>query len=104
MVQAEAERPPVLCRYQPGGDRSARVKSCQPDNIEYVPNTDYWQSKPGHPVPSIAQVDYPAFLSNAPANLFLLQGQAQWGSQYIPSIQSFYITKVRNGTTTSRRS
>lgn len=77
----------------PVGTGPYEVKSCQPDNIEYVPNTDYWQSKPGHPVPSIAQVDYPAFLSNTPANLFLSQGQAQWGSQYIPSIQSFYIAK-----------
>ena len=39
------------------------------------------------------EVDYPAFLSNTPANLYLAQGQAQWGGQYIPNIQSFYIAK-----------
>jgi peptide/nickel transport system substrate-binding protein len=44
-------------------------------------------------VPAIAEVDYPAFLSNTPGNLFLSQGQAQWGGQYIPNIQSFYINK-----------
>ena len=77
----------------PVGTGPYKVSSCVPDNIKYVPNTHYWQSKPGHPVPSIAEVDYPAFLSNTPANLFLAQGQAQWGSQYIPNIQSFYISK-----------
>ena len=29
----------------------------------------YWQSTPGHPVPQVAEVDYPAFLGNTPANL-----------------------------------
>ena len=47
----------------------------------------------GHPVPAVKEVDYPAFLSNTPANLVLSQGQAQWGGQYIPNIQSFYIAK-----------
>ena len=44
-------------------------------------------------MPRIQEIDYPAFLSNTPANLFLSQGQAQWGGQYIPNIQSFYIGK-----------
>lgn len=77
----------------PVGTGPYKVSSCVPDNIKYVPNLHYWQTKPGHPVPAIAEVDYPAFLSNTPANLFLAQGQAQWGSQYIPNIQSFYISK-----------
>lgn len=78
----------------PVGTGPYKVSACSPDNIKYVPNPHYWQSKPGHPVPSIAQVTYPAFLSNTPANLFLSEGEAQWGSQYIPSIQSFYIAKT----------
>ena len=69
------------------------VSSCTPQNIKYLRNPSYWQSKPGHPVPAIEEVDYPAFLSNTPANLFLAQGQAQWGGQYIPNIQSFYVAK-----------
>ena len=69
------------------------MSNCSQDNIKYLRNTKYWQSKPGHPVPQVAEVDYPAFLSNTSANLYLAQGQAQWGAQYIPNIQSYYINK-----------
>ena len=69
------------------------VSNCAPQNIKYLRNTHYWQSTSGHPVPSIQEVDYPAFLSNTPANLFLSQGQAQWGGQYVPNVQSFYVAK-----------
>ncbi len=78
---------------QPVGTGPYKVSSCAPQNIKYTPNSSYWQSKPGHPVPAIAEVDYPAFLSNTPANLSLSQGQAQWGGQYVPNIQSFYVSK-----------
>jgi peptide/nickel transport system substrate-binding protein len=67
------------------------VKTCSQDNIQYMRNDKYWQSTADHPVPQIAEVDYPAFLSNDPANLQLAQGQAQWGAQYIPNIDSYYI-------------
>ncbi len=69
------------------------MSNCAPQNIKYLNNPHYWQSTPGHPVPAVKEVDYPAFLSNTPANLFLAQGQAQWGGQYIPNIQSFYVAK-----------
>ncbi len=78
---------------QPVGTGPYLVSSCSPQNIKYVRNPHYWQSKPGHPVPMIKEVDYPAFLSNTPGNLFLSQGQAQWGGQYIPNVQSFYVAK-----------
>jgi peptide/nickel transport system substrate-binding protein len=78
---------------QPVGTGPYKVSNCTPQNIKYLRNTSYWQSKPGHPVPQIAEVDYPAFLSNTSANLFLSQGQAQWGGQYVPNIQKFYISK-----------
>ena len=77
----------------PVGTGPYLVSSCAPQNIKYLRNPNYWQSTPGHPVPQIKEVDYPAFLSNTPANLFLAQGQAQWGGQYIPNIQSFYVAK-----------
>jgi peptide/nickel transport system substrate-binding protein len=77
----------------PVGTGPHEMSSCAPQNIKYLNNPHYWQSSPGHPVPAVKEVDYPAFLSNTPANLFLSQGQAQWGGQYIPSIQSFYISK-----------
>jgi peptide/nickel transport system substrate-binding protein len=77
----------------PVGTGPYKVANCAPQNIKYLRNPNYWQSKPGHPVPAIKEVDYPAFLSNTPANLYLSQGNAQWGGQYIPNIHSFYIAK-----------
>jgi peptide/nickel transport system substrate-binding protein len=77
----------------PVGTGPYLMSNCTQNNIKYLRNPDYWQSTPGHPVPQIAELDYPAFLSNTPANLELAQGQAQWGAQYIPNIQSFYIAK-----------
>jgi peptide/nickel transport system substrate-binding protein len=77
----------------PVGTGPYKVSSCSPQNIKYLRNTSYWQSKPGHPVPRIEEIDYPAFLSNTPANLELAQGQAQWGGQYIPSVKSYYVAK-----------
>ena len=77
----------------PVGTGPYTVSSCSPQNIKYLRNAAYWQSTSGHPVPMIQEIDYPAFLSNTPANLFLSQGQAQWGGQYIPNIQSFYVSK-----------
>lgn len=78
---------------RPVGTGPYEMSSCAPQNIKYLNNPHYWQSAPGHAVPAVKEVDYPAFLSNTPANLALAQGQAQWGGQYIPNIQSFYISK-----------
>jgi peptide/nickel transport system substrate-binding protein len=77
----------------PVGTGPYLMSTCSQDNIKYLRNAKYWQSKPGHPVPQVAEVDYPAFLSNTSANLYLAQGSAQWGAQYIPNIQSYYISK-----------
>jgi peptide/nickel transport system substrate-binding protein len=63
--------------------------SCTPEQITFHANPHYWQ--PG--LPKIKTVDYPAFTSNDPANTELATGQAQWGGQYIPSINSFYKSK-----------
>jgi peptide/nickel transport system substrate-binding protein len=63
--------------------------TCTPQNIKYTANKHYWQ--PGRP--KVATVNYPSFLTNDTANTFLANGQAQWGSQFIPSIQSFYLSK-----------
>ncbi len=77
----------------PVGTGPYKVANCAPQNIKYTRNPNYWQSKPGHPVPAVKEVDYPAFLSNTSANLYLSQGNAQWGGQYVPNIKSFYINK-----------
>jgi peptide/nickel transport system substrate-binding protein len=66
--------------------------NCTPQNIKYVANTHYWQ--PGEP--KVGTVNYPAFLTNDTANNYLANGSAQWGSQYIPSIQSFYLSRSPN--------
>jgi peptide/nickel transport system substrate-binding protein len=78
---------------QPIGTGPYTVSSCSANNIKYTRNAHYWQSTSGHPVPQIQEVDYPAFLSNTPANLLLHQGGAQWGAQYIPNIQQYYISQ-----------
>jgi peptide/nickel transport system substrate-binding protein len=78
---------------KPVGTGPYLVSNCAPQNIKYLNNPHYWQSTAGHPVPAVKEVDYPAFLSNTAANLVLSQGGAQWGGQYIPNIQSFYISK-----------
>jgi peptide/nickel transport system substrate-binding protein len=66
--------------------------SCTPQNIKYTANPHYWQ--PG--MPKVGTVNYPAFLTNDTANTYLANGQAQWGSQFIPSIQKFYLSKSPN--------
>jgi peptide/nickel transport system substrate-binding protein len=76
----------------PVGTGPYKVNPCSKANITYTANPHYWQ--PGQP--HIAKVQYPAFTSNNTANDQLANGQAQWGSQYIPGIQSFYTSKSPN--------
>ena len=77
----------------PVGTGPYKVGTCTEANVKYVRNADYWQSTPGHPVPRIAEVDYPSFLGNDQANLYLTEGQAQWGAQPVPNIKSAYLNK-----------
>lgn len=63
--------------------------SCSPQNITYVRNPHYWQA----PKPYIDKVEYPAFLDNQPGNLYLAQGKANYGGQYIPSVKTYYIDR-----------
>jgi peptide/nickel transport system substrate-binding protein len=74
---------------KPVGTGAFTVNPCSAQNITYVANPHYWQ--PGEP--KVAKVLYPAFTSNDPANTYLATGQAQWGSQFIPNINSFYTSK-----------
>jgi peptide/nickel transport system substrate-binding protein len=73
----------------PVGTGPYMVNPCTPSNITYTANPHFWQ--PGEP--HIATLKYPAFLSNNTANDDLANGQAQWGAQYIPGIQQFYLSK-----------
>src|SRR6266516_7585242 len=73
----------------PVGTGPYMVNPCTGQNITYTANPHFWQ--PG--LPHIKKVQYPAFTSNNTANDQLANGQAQWGSQYIPNIKAFYTSK-----------
>jgi peptide/nickel transport system substrate-binding protein len=84
-----AKAPDTWADPNPVGTGPVKVGTCTPNNIEYVANPTYWQ--PGKPY--IQKVEYPAYLDNNPANLDLANGRAQWGSQFIPNIDAFYLSK-----------
>jgi peptide/nickel transport system substrate-binding protein len=73
----------------PVGTGAYTMASCSPQVIKYQKNPSYWQKG----LPSIDTVYYPAFTSNDPANQQLASGQAQWGSQFIPNIKNYYLSK-----------
>jgi peptide/nickel transport system substrate-binding protein len=73
----------------PVGTGPYLMSKCSPSNITYTANPHFWQ--PG--LPKISKLEYPAFTSNNPANQMLASGQAQWGAQYIPDIQAYYVSK-----------
>ena len=62
---------------------------CTPQNIAYTRNPNYWQAG----LPYLDKVNYPAFTDNDPANQYLATGQAQWGGQFIPNIDTYYVAK-----------
>lgn len=86
---AAAKDPVQFQDANPIGTGPFVVKPCLPSNITYLANSKYWQ--PG--LPKISKVNYPAYTDNGPANLDLANGNAQWGSQYIPGIERFYVSK-----------
>ena len=73
----------------PIGSGPFKMSSCSPQVIKYQKNPSYWQKG----MPKIETVYYPAFTSNDPANQQLASGKAQWGSQFIPNIKSYYSKK-----------
>src|SRR5215467_12269505 len=88
-IWSKIANPVTYADAHPVATGAFMVQPCSPQNITYVANPHYWQ--PGEP--KIAKVLYPAFTSNDPANTYLATGQAQWGSQFIPSINAFYTSK-----------
>ena len=77
---------------KPVGTGPFTVAKCGADNIEYSANKSYWMPNEPH----VQTVDYPAYLSNDPANNDLASGKDNWGGQYIPSVNSFYLSKSAN--------
>jgi peptide/nickel transport system substrate-binding protein len=88
-IWSKVKNPATWADSKPVASGAYEVGSCTPENIKFVANKHYYI--PGEP--KIATVDYPAFLSNTPANQELANGQAQWGNQFIPSIKTFYSAK-----------
>jgi peptide/nickel transport system substrate-binding protein len=74
---------------QPIGTGPYLMDKCTPQNVAYARNPNYWQN--GRPY--IQTVNYPAFTDNEPANQYLAQGNAQWGGQFIPNIDTYYVAK-----------
>jgi peptide/nickel transport system substrate-binding protein len=76
----------------PVGSGPFTIASCSPQVMKYTKNPHYWQKG----LPKIDTVYYPAYTSNDPANQDLASGAAQWGSQFIPSINAFYLSKSKD--------
>ena len=88
-IWSKMSDPVTNSNSHPIGTGPYLMSRCSPSNITYTANPHYWQ--PGEP--KIAKIQYPAYTSNNTANNDLANGSAQWGAQYIPSIQTFYKAK-----------
>ena len=74
---------------KPVGSGGYLMSSCNPQNIRWTSNPHYWQMG----LAQVKVVNMPAFLSNNTCNEYLATGKSQWGSQFIPNIQSYYVAK-----------
>ena len=88
-IWSKIANPTTYANPKPVGTGPYLVNPCTPQNVTYTANPLFWQ--PGEP--HIKKVQYPAYTSNNTANNDLANGTAQWGSQYIPSIEAFYTSK-----------
>jgi peptide/nickel transport system substrate-binding protein len=91
-IWSKIANPATATIGNPVGTGPYLMSKCSPQNITYTANPHYWQ--PG--LPKIHTLQYPAFTSNNTANDMLASGQAQWGAQYIPDIEAFYVSKNSN--------
>ena len=97
--QAPAQDASTYPDNNPVGTGAYVVGSCSSSNLVYKANPHYWQ--PGKP--AVKTVEWPAYLSNTTGNHCLINGQCQWGGQYIPNIAQTYIAKDPGHTTTGPR-
>jgi peptide/nickel transport system substrate-binding protein len=72
----------------PIGTGPYAMSSCSGANIQYSKNDHYWQAG----LPHIETVNFPSYLSNNAANQDLKSATDQWGSQFIPNVQRYYIS------------
>jgi peptide/nickel transport system substrate-binding protein len=86
----DAAKDPVQFQdAQPVATGPYKVESCKPANITYAANPDFWQQGK----PAVKKVEYPAYTDNSPANQDLANGKAQWGGQFIPNVERYYIAR-----------
>jgi peptide/nickel transport system substrate-binding protein len=88
-IWSSIKNPVTYKDSHPMGSGPFKMSSCSPQVIKYTKNAGYWQKG----MPAIETVYYPAFTSNDPANQQLASGKAQWGSQFIPNIKTYYSSK-----------
>jgi len=88
-IWSKISNPVTYKDTKPVGTGAFGMNSCSPQVIKYAKNPNYWQ--PG--LPKVQTIVYPAYTSNTPANADLASGKAQWGSQFIPSIDKYYLSK-----------
>ena len=72
---------------EPVGTGPYVMSSCSQTNMQYKSNVHYWQ--PG--LPKIHTVNFPSYLSSTAANEDLRSGLDEWGSQFVPNIQKYYV-------------
>lgn len=87
-IWTSVKDPVTYLDQHPVGTGPYVMSSCSGANIQYTKNPHYWQ--PG--LPKIETVNFPSYLSNTSANQDLRNGTDQWGSQFVPNIQRFYIS------------
>jgi len=87
-IWSSVKNPTTYLDPHPVGTGPYVMSSCNSANIRYTKNDHYWQ--PG--LPHIETVNYPSYLSNNSANQDLKSGLDQWGSQFIPNINNYYIS------------
>lgn len=88
-IWSKIKDPVAYTDRKPVGSGPFLLKQCSPQDIIYTRNPHYWQKGK----PYISEVRYPAFMDNQPGNLFLSQGKANWGGQYVPNVQSYYLNR-----------
>jgi peptide/nickel transport system substrate-binding protein len=88
-IWSKIKNPVTYTDTHPVGSGPFTLQSCSPQDITYVRNAHYWQKGK----PYISEVRYPSFLDNQPGNLFLAQGKANWGGQFIPNVKAYYLSR-----------
>lgn len=88
-VWSKVKNPTTYLDTHPIGTGPYTIGACSGNDIQYTANPHYWQSG----LPKIKTVNFPAYLSNTPANEDLASGKDQWGAQYIPGIKQTYLDK-----------